>query len=63
MPTADGSREKHFPAIEKKHGEKMAFWFKVMKEVSGEKYPAQIAHLRENYGFSQAHANALVMYS
>ena len=63
MPIADGSREKHFPAIEKKYGEKMSYWFKVMKELDGEKYPAQIAHLRENYGFSQAHANALVMYS
>ena len=63
MPVADGSREKHFPAIEKKYGEKMAYWFKVMKEISGDKYPAQIAYLRENYGFSQAHANALVMYS
>ena len=63
MPEKDSSREKHFPAIEKKHGEKMAYWFKVMKEIKGEKYPQQIAHLRENYGFSQAHANALVMYS
>jgi uncharacterized protein YdhG (YjbR/CyaY superfamily) len=63
MAEKDSSREKHFPAIEKKYGEKMAYWFKVMKEIKGEKYPQQIAHLRENYGFSQAHANALVMYS
>jgi uncharacterized protein YdhG (YjbR/CyaY superfamily) len=63
MPEKDSSREKHFPAIEKKYGEKMAYWFKVMKEIKDEKYPQQIAHLRENYGFSQAHANALVMYS
>ena len=63
MPVEDGSREKHFPAIEKRYGEKMAFWFKVMKELAGDKYPAQIAHLRENFGFSQTHANALVMYS
>lgn len=63
MSIADGSREKHFPAIEKKYGEKMSFWFKIMKELEGEKYPKQVAHLRENYGFSQAHANALVMYS
>ena len=34
-----------------------------MKEIKDEKYPQQIAYLRENYGFSQAHANALVMYS
>ena len=59
----DPSREAHFPAIEKRYGEKMSYWFKVMKEVKDLKYPAQIAHLRENYGFSQAHANALVMYS
>ena len=59
----DPSRQAHFPAIEKRYGEKMAYWFKVMKEIKDEKYPAQIAHLRQNYGFSQAHANALVMYS
>ena len=59
----DPSREAHFPAIEKRYGEKMSYWFKVMKEIKDEKYPAQIAHLRQNYGFSQAHANALVMYS
>jgi uncharacterized protein len=63
MSVADGDREKHFPAIEKKYGEKMSYWFKIMKQLEGEKYPVQIAHLRENYGFSQAHANALVMYS
>jgi len=51
------------PAMEKKYGEKMAFWFRVMAQLEGKKYPEQIAHLRENYGFSQAHANALVMYS
>jgi uncharacterized protein YdhG (YjbR/CyaY superfamily) len=59
----DSSRESHFPAIEKKHGEPMKFWFAVMAKIADEKYPQQIAHLRENFGFSQAHANALVMYS
>ena len=63
VATKDPSREAHFPAIEKKYGEKMSYWFKVMKEIADEKYPKQIAHLRENYGFTQAHANALVMYS
>jgi uncharacterized protein YdhG (YjbR/CyaY superfamily) len=59
----DSTREAHFPAIEKKYGEKMAYWFKVMEKLEGKKYAEQIAHLKENYGFSQAHANALVMYS
>ncbi|MFM6841468.1 MAG: DUF4287 domain-containing protein [Candidatus Planktophila sp.] len=62
MPKS-GDREAYFPLIEKKYGEKMAYWFKVMKQLEGEKYPVQVAHLKENYGFSQAHANALVMYS
>ena len=63
MPTKDPSREAHFPAIEKRYGEKMTYWFKVMAKLEGKKYLEQIAHLKENYGFSQAHANALVMYS
>jgi uncharacterized protein YdhG (YjbR/CyaY superfamily) len=63
MSTKNPSRESHFPAIEKKHGEPMKYWFAVMAKIADEKYPQQIAHLRENYGFSQAHANALVMYS
>jgi len=63
MATKDPRREAHFPAIEKKYGEKMSYWFKVIATLEGKKYPEQIAHLRESYGFSQAHANALVMYS
>ena len=63
MVTKDPSREAHFPAIEKRYGEPMKYWFGVMKKLEGKKYPEQIAHLRENFGFSQAHANALVMYS
>lgn len=63
MPVQDPSREAHFPTIEKRYGELMRFWFSVMKKLNGQKYPRQVAHLRENYGFSQAHANALVMYS
>ena len=63
MPTRDPRREAHFPAIEKRYGEPMKHWFAVMKTVAGKRYPEQIAHLRENFGFSQAHANALVMFS
>ena len=62
MASTDGDRSKFFPAIEKKHGEKVAFWLKRLKDLETDKYPEQIAYLKENYGFSQAHANALVMY-
>lgn len=58
----NADRESYFPAIEKRYGEPMSYWFEQMKLVSGQKYPEQIAFLRENYGFSQAHANALVQY-
>lgn len=58
-----GDRSKFFPLIEKKHGLPMSYWFDQMKKVTGKKYPEQIAFLKENHGFSQSHANALVMYS
>ncbi len=63
MATKDPKRESHFPAIEKRYGEKMSYWFKAMEKVKGKKYPEQMAFLQENYGFSRAHANALVMYT
>lgn len=40
----------------------MSYWFEQMAGLGDAKYPEQIAFLRENHGFSQAHANALVMY-
>ena len=56
-------RASYFPAIEKKHGQPMSYWFDVMAELKGQKYPEQMAYLQENHGFSRAHANALVLYS
>ena len=58
----DGDRSKHFPAIENKHGGPITAWLERLAELDNAKYPEQIAYLRENHGFSQAHANALVMY-
>ena len=63
MTQKSGERSAFFPAIEKKYGLPMAYWFDQMKLVEGLKYPEQVSFLRENHGFSQAHANALVMYS
>jgi uncharacterized protein YdhG (YjbR/CyaY superfamily) len=59
----DGDRTRFFPAIERKHGGPMSIWFDRLRELGAAKYAEQIAYLRENHGFSQAHANALVMYS
>jgi uncharacterized protein YdhG (YjbR/CyaY superfamily) len=55
-------RASYFPLIEKKHGQPMSYWFDQMAEITDRKYPEQIAYLRENHGFSQAHANALVLF-
>ena len=60
---AGADRKSHFPSIEKKYGMPMSHWFAQMEKVAGKKYPEQIAFLRENHGFSQAHANALVMFT
>ena len=55
-------RASYFPTIEKKYGQPMQYWFDQMEMVAGKKYPEQIAFLKENHGFTQTHANALVMY-
>ena len=62
MPTNDGDRSQFFPAIEKKHGLPVSHWLSELSELGEAKYPEQIAHLRENHGFSQAHANAVVIH-
>jgi len=56
-------RSSYFPAIEKKYDQPMSYWFDQMAEISDRKYPEQIAYLRENFGFTQTHANALVLYT
>ena len=62
MPASDGDRSKFFPAIEKKHGGTIQQWISRVKDLGDAKYQEQIDFLRENHGFSQAHANALVMH-
>ena len=63
MTTDKGDRAAYFPKIEAKYGQPMRYWHSVMKDIVDLKYPQQIAYLKEEHGFSQAHANALVMYS
>ena len=62
MARESGDRSKFFPTIEKKHGQPINFYINQLKELDSTKYPEQIEFLRENYGFSQTHANAVVMY-
>ena len=61
--TSSPDRASHCPAIEKRYGKPMSYWFTQMKKVKGEKYADKMAFLQEQHGFSRAHANALVLYS
>jgi uncharacterized protein YdhG (YjbR/CyaY superfamily) len=56
-------RSKFFPAIEKKYGLPITYWFDQLKKISDKKYPEQMAFLIEGHGMSRNHAHALVMYS
>jgi uncharacterized protein YdhG (YjbR/CyaY superfamily) len=62
MPSQSGDRAEFFPAIEKKYGKPIQYWISQLQELESTKYPEQIALLRENFEFSQNHANALVMH-
>lgn len=56
-----GDRSEYFPKIEAKHGKPIEHWFDQLGMLESEKYPDQIAFLKNEHGFSQAHANAVVM--
>lgn len=62
MAVSDGDRTKFFPLIEKKHGGNIADWISRVRDLGDAKYAEQVAYLKEEHGFSQSHANALVMY-
>ncbi|MCX6392371.1 MAG: DUF4287 domain-containing protein [Actinobacteria bacterium] len=63
MTAKSGDRTAHWPAIEKKHGQPIDHWIGLFKAVPSGKYQDQIDLLRQEHGFSQAHANAVVMFA
>ena len=63
MTAKSGDRTAHWPAIEKKHGQPIDHWIALVKAVPSGKYQDQIDVLRQEHGFSQAHANAVVMFA
>lgn len=63
MASSSGDRSSFFPAIEKKHGKPISHWLTMVKKQKSAKYPELISLLREKHGFSQAHANAVVLYA
>ena len=65
MPPAGdaGDRTRFWPAIEARHGRPIDEWLTELEALPTRRYPEQLAFLREVHGFSQAHANALVMFA
>ena len=61
MTPESGERSKHYPAIEKKHGQSVQHWLDLLAASGEEKYEQQMALLQDEHGFSRAHANAVVM--
>ncbi len=59
---ATGERSDYFPKIEAKHGKPVEHWFDQLAMLDSDKYPDQVGFLKNERGFSQAHANAVVMF-
>ena len=59
---ATGERSDYFPKIEAKHGKPIEHWFDQLGMLESDKYPDQVGFLKNQHGFSQAHANAVVMF-
>lgn len=57
-----GERSDYFPKIEAKHGKPVEHWFDQLGMLESDKYPDQVGFLKNQHGFSQAHANAVVMF-
>jgi len=57
-----GDRSEYFPKIEAKHGKPVEHWFDQLGMLESDKYPDQIGFLKNEHGFSHAHANAVVMF-
>ena len=63
MAVSSGDRTTQFPLIERRYGQPVSFWLERLRELDDPRYPAQMAYLQEEHGFSLAHANTVVMYA
>ncbi|MGY4818280.1 DUF4287 domain-containing protein [Pseudomonas chlororaphis subsp. piscium] len=52
----------YFPSIEKKYGQPVTHWLKLLETVSGKKHMEMVALLKTEHGMGHGHANALVAY-
>lgn len=52
----------YFPSIEKKYGQPVDHWFKLLATQRTLKHMEMIAWLKSEHGLGHGHANALVAY-
>jgi hypothetical protein len=52
----------YFPSIEKKYGQPVEHWFKVLGEAGERKHMELVSLLKTEHGLGHGHANALVAY-
>jgi hypothetical protein len=52
----------YFPSIEKKYGQPVEHWFKVLRDAGDLKHMELVGVLKTEHGLGHGHANALVAY-
>jgi hypothetical protein len=52
----------YFPSIEKKYGQPIAHWIKLVSDLTDLKHMERVARLRSEHGIGHGHANAIVAY-
>ncbi|WP_048439234.1 DUF4287 domain-containing protein [Caenimonas sp. SL110] len=52
----------YFPSIEKKYGQPVEHWFKVLQGAGDLKHMELVGLLKTEHGMGHGHANALVAY-
>ncbi len=52
----------YFPSIEKKYGQPIAHWIKLVEARTAETHMARVKWLKDAHGLGHGHANAIVAY-
>jgi hypothetical protein len=52
----------YFPSIEKKYGQPVEHWFRIMQSAGNLKHMELVTLLKTEHGLGHGHANALVAY-
>ena len=52
----------YFPSIEKKYGQPIVHWIKLVQKQKGMKHMEVVNWLKSEYGMGHGHANAVVAY-